>query len=55
MESLFYFCSSLEELPDISNWDVSNVKDFSRMFQNCSSLINLPDISKWNPKKLEKI
>ena len=45
---LFYECSSLKELPDISKWNVNNVMAINNLFFNCSSLISLPDISKWN-------
>ena len=45
---MFYNCSSLISLPDISKWDVTNVKDMSKMFENCSSLLSLPKISKWD-------
>ena len=45
---LFYECSSLKELPDISKWNTFLVKDMSYLFYGCSSLNELPDISKWN-------
>ena len=48
MSWIFYNCSSLISLPDISKWNISNVYNMSGMFSNCSSLISLPDISKWN-------
>ena len=44
-------CSSLSSLPDISNWNTSNVTNMSYIFNNCKSLLSLPDISKWNTKK----
>ena len=47
-KGIFYNCSSLISLPDISNWNTNNVIDMSYIFYNCSSLISLPDISKWN-------
>ena len=34
--------------PDISNWDITKVKDMNFMFFNCEKLISLPDISKWD-------
>ena len=43
-EKLFYNCQSLLYLPDISKWNVGNVKDMSYMFYNCRSLLSLPDI-----------
>ena len=46
--NMFFNCPSLISLPDISEWDTSNVNNMSQMFFNCSSLISLPDISKWD-------
>jgi len=48
MSGIFSGCSSLLSLPDISNWNTSNITDMSNMFYGCSSLSSLPDISKWN-------
>ena len=48
MNSMFYGCSSLLSLPDISKWNINNVTDMSFMFYACSSLSSLPNISKWN-------
>ena len=52
MSYMFYECSSLKSLPDISKWDTKNVTDMSGMFSECSSLNNLPDISKWDTKNV---
>ena len=52
MNSMFYECSSLQSLPDISKWDTKNVTDMSYMFYHCSSLGSLPDISKWDTKNV---
>ena len=46
MSRMFFQCSSLESLPDISKWDNRNVKNMSDMFCGCSSLEPLPDILK---------
>ena len=48
MRYMFYGCSSLISLPDISKWNTKNVNAMGLMFEECSSLISLPDISKWN-------
>ena len=40
--------SKLVILPDISEWNISNVNNMSGMFYDCSSLLSLPDISKWD-------
>jgi surface protein len=47
MMGIFYGCSSLSSLPDISKWNTNNVTYMSYMFCGCSSLSSLPDISKW--------
>jgi len=43
---LFYGCSSLSSLPDISKLNFNKITDMSNMFYGCSSLSSLPDISK---------
>ena len=48
MSSMFSQCLSLYQIPDISKWDISDVKYLNELFYNCESLISLPDISKWN-------
>ena len=48
MDSMFYGCSFLISLPDLSKFDTKNVTNMSSMFSKCSSLITLPDISEWN-------
>ena len=48
---MFNNCKSLISLPDISNWNTSNVTDMKNMFQMCDSLVSLPDISKWDTSK----
>ena len=45
---MFFGCSSLLSLSDISKWNTSNITNMNSMFENCSSLISLPDISNWN-------
>ena len=49
---MFYNCSSLLSLPDISKWDTINITDMHKIFYNCSSLSSLPDISKWNTENV---
>ena len=44
MESMFFGCSSLLSLTDISKWNTSNVTNMGYMFEDCSSLSSLPDI-----------
>ena len=48
LKCLFTGCSSLQYIPDISNWNITKVKDLDYLFAGLSSLKSLPDISKWN-------
>ena len=41
---MFYYCNKFN--CDLSNWDVSNIINFSSMFYNCESF-NI-DLSKWD-------
>ena len=52
MNFMFYGCSSLKSLPDLSKWDIKNVTNMYFMFDGCSSLKSIPDISKWNTKNV---
>ena len=38
---MFYGCSSLKKLPDISKWDILNIKNISGLFSGCISLQEL--------------
>jgi surface protein len=38
MSSMFYGCTSLVSLPNISGWNTIRVKDMSKVFRGCSSL-----------------
>ena len=50
MSYLFYDCSSLTKLPDISQWNFEKVININHFYAKCSSLLQTPDISKWNLK-----
>ena len=52
MSEMFYNCSNLSSLSNISNWNTSNVIDMRCMFYKCSSLSSLPDISNWDTSKV---
>ena len=41
MNSMFYGCSSLISLPDISKWDTKNVTNMISMFYGCDNLLNI--------------
>ena len=43
----------LKFLPDISNWNTSNVVNMSSLFHNCQYLGSLPEIGKWNISKVK--
>ena len=49
---MFFGCKGLNNLPDISKWNTSNVIDMNYMFCRCKALTSVPDISKWNLKKV---
>ena len=36
---MFYKCSSLLNIDDISNWNTTNINDMSYMFYECTSII----------------
>ena len=55
MNSMFSKCSSLKELPDISKWNTSNIKNINFMFYNCSSLKSLPNIKKFQMNNVSYI
>ena len=40
---MFYKCNSLISLPDISKWDITNVKYMDKMFFGCKSSLKLQD------------
>ena len=44
---MFFGCSSLKELPDISKWKINSALFLNGMFMECSSLEKFPDISNW--------
>ena len=55
MGHMFFNCSSLVYIPDISKWNTNNVTDIFEMFEGCTSLSSFPDISKWNINKIKNI
>jgi len=52
LDYMFFNCSCLKALPDISNWNLKNVTSIYAMFYNCISLMSLPDITKFDQDKL---
>ena len=53
INAMFFGCSSLTVLPDISKWNTSNITDMSHLFDGCSNLISFPDISKWDTSNVK--
>ena len=45
----------MNNLPDISKWNLSNANNISLLFFNCNSLSSLPNISKWNINKVNNM
>ena len=52
---MFYNCSSLTSMSDISRWDTRNVVDISHIFQNCELLTSIPDISQWKADNIKEM
>ena len=40
---MFYKCEQLYSLPDINNWDISNVERINEMFFGCKQLKEIPN------------
>ena len=53
--SMFNNCYLLNNIPDISKWNTSNLIEIQFMFYNCQSLSKMPDISKWNSTNISNI
>ena len=49
---MFWGCTSLISLPDISKWNTINVTNIGSLFNQCKYLTLLPDISKWNTSNI---
>ena len=43
MSFMFNECNSFHSLPDVSNWDISNVKSVTKIFGGCNELLNIPN------------
>lgn len=52
MSSMFFSCSRLEEIVNIENFCVPNVKNIDFIFDSCSKLTSL-DLSKWRLSNIE--
>jgi len=39
---MFYYCSKLSTLPDISKWNTKNVTNMYEMFSECSNNLVIP-------------
>ena len=55
MSGLLNMCESLNQMPDISNWDTSKVISMKEMFYFCKSLKKFPNISSWNTSMVNNI
>ena len=41
---IFYDCSLIQSLPNISRWNTKNITNINSIFYNCCSLSELPYI-----------
>ena len=55
LSNMFYNCSSLLSLSNLSKINTSNIKAMDNMFNGCTSLNSLPDISEWNTSNVLKM
>ena len=39
-------------MPDISKWDIYEVKDLSSMFRGCTKLTKIPNLGEWDVCKV---
>jgi len=46
MKNMFSYCVSVTNFPDISNWNINNVKDKDGMFYQCKNCGNISEIFK---------
>jgi len=53
MSFIFYECSSLLSIPDISKWNTNNVINMSYLFGKCENIEYLPDISNFNTSNVK--
>ena len=49
---MFYGCSSLKSLLDLSKLNTDNLINMKEIFYGCSTLVALPNISNWNTEKV---
>ena len=50
---IYIKCRSIKELPNISEWEISNNKDIALMIGEFLLLESLPAISNWNTNNIE--
>ena len=55
IHSIFYYCTSLVSVPDISKWNAIDITKMNYMFYNCTSLVSLSDISEFNTANITDI
>jgi surface protein len=55
MYGMFYGCSSLASIPDISKWNIDKCIIIKGIFYECHSLSFIPDIFKWKNKNIINI
>jgi len=53
MSCMFYECSSLLSIPDISKWNTSNIINMNYLFGKCENIEYIPDISNWDTSNVK--
>ena len=52
IDYMFFNCTFLKSLPDISNWFLKNTTSIYAMFYNCISLLSLPELTQLDKEKI---
>ena len=45
---MFKHCEDLEDVSDLKDWDVSDIRSMEGMFKQCDSLVDVSSLSQWN-------
>jgi surface protein len=52
---MFSGCEQLQDISELANWDVSNVKNMSYMFSECKQLQNITALANWDVSSVENM
>ena len=55
MQSMFYGCSNLSNLKNLSTWNTSSVTRMNQMFNRCNNLKDISALANWNVRNVESM